>query len=96
VEITLATAAPMRVPATPNSEATTAEETAARAPAAIWTGLRMGLFSDGSALSARSSGEVFEAVMSSVGVDVREDGCTGPVGNGQDEAEADPGQRHRG
>jgi hypothetical protein len=35
VEITLASAAPMSVPATPNNEATTAEETAARAPAAI-------------------------------------------------------------
>jgi hypothetical protein len=39
VEATLTTAAPITVPATPNSEAITAADTAARAPAITCTGL---------------------------------------------------------
>src|SRR3954452_14105195 len=38
--MTLARAAPIRVPATPKNEATTAEDTAARALAATWAALR--------------------------------------------------------
>jgi hypothetical protein len=65
VLMTLARAAPMRVPATPKKEATTADETAARALAAICTGLSWLFLA--SAASGRSTVSVRGADMSSEG-----------------------------
>jgi hypothetical protein len=54
VVITLARAAPISVPATPKNEATTADDTAARALAATWAALSEAFFG--------SSGEGWTAV----------------------------------
>jgi hypothetical protein len=58
VLITLARAAPISVPATPKNDATTAAETEASAPAAIWTALSW-LFRG---FSAGSSGRSVDSV----------------------------------
>src|SRR5947209_7639090 len=56
--MTLATAAPITVPATPKNEATTAADAAARALAAICTGLSWGRFAGGGGVCCAVVGEV--------------------------------------
>jgi hypothetical protein len=76
VETTLATAAPITVPATPKNEAITAADTAARAPAATCSALSWpSFFSRGDSSRAdeagvRTSGSVRGTVMSSGGSSV--------------------------
>jgi hypothetical protein len=66
VETTLATAAPITVPATPKNEATTAADTAARAPAATCSALSWPSFlSRADEAGARTPGSVRGTVMSS-------------------------------
>ena len=66
MEITLATAAPITVPATPKNEATTAADTAARAPAATCSALSWpAVFSRADEAGAGESGSVGGPVMSS-------------------------------
>jgi hypothetical protein len=63
VVMTLASAAPIRVPATPKNEATTAEDTAARALAATWAALSEVFF--GSSVEGRTAVSVRGEDMSS-------------------------------
>src|SRR4051794_33467719 len=65
--MTLARAAPISVPATPKNEATTAEETAASALAAIWTGLSWVRGAPVEGPSGRSTDSVRGEFMSSEG-----------------------------
>src|SRR3954468_5336729 len=67
VAITLASAAPIRVPATPKNDAATAEDTAASALAATWTGLSCVRFGASVKLSGRTVVSVRGEDMSSGG-----------------------------
>src|SRR4051794_11568593 len=67
VAITLASAAPIRVPATPKNDAATAEDTAASALAATWTGLSCVRFGASLELSGRMVVSVRGEDMSSGG-----------------------------
>src|SRR5918997_6976261 len=67
--MTLASAAPIRVPARPKKEATTAEDAAARGPAATWVALSWAPCGFSSGCSGRSVVSGRGEVMSSGGVD---------------------------